>query len=303
VKIIILTNPSAGGGKARRGLDAAVDFLRRRGEAPQILESLTAKHLVNLAREMRSEKPDVVVSAGGDGTLHQILNGLFPGEAPLGIIPLGRGNDFARGLGISSDPRVAAELILKSKTRTVDLARVSHADGDARANQSQPILFAGIVGVGFDSVVNRYVIERARLFQGRLVYAWSLLRCLGTYRPQPIVITSDAQNFSGEVMFAVVGNNMYYGDGIRITPRAVLNDGLLDVCVIPAMSKWQLLRWVPSAYRGGHLAHPGIIYFNASRITLKSSAPLELFGDGEFLTDLPATIDVLPRALRVFAPQ
>lgn len=302
MKIIILTNPSAGGGKARRGLCEAVDALHRSGEDPQILESLGVKHLAQLARESRAKKPDVIVSAGGDGTLQHVLNGLFPGEVSLGIIPLGRGNDFARGLGIPSDPRAAAELLLKGKTRVIDLARAGHAEGAARRIESQPIIFAGIAGVGFDSMVNRYVNERARLFRGRLVYAWSLARCLGTYRPQPIELTSDAQNFSGEVMFAVVGNNTSYGDGIRITPRAVLDDGLLDVCVVPAMSKWELLRWVPGAYRGEHLAHHGIIYFKASRITLKSSARLELFADGEFLTELPATIEVLPHALRVLAP-
>lgn len=302
MKIIILTNPSAGGGKARRDLDAVVDVLRRRGEAPQILESRGAKHLVELAHEVRTEKPDVIVSAGGDGTLQHVLNGLFPGEVPLGIIPLGRGNDFARGLGIFTDPRAAAELLLKGKMRVIDLALAGHGESLPGQTESQPIVFAGIAGVGFDSVVNRYVNERARLFRGRFVYAWSLMRCLGTYCPQPIELTSDTQNFSGDVMFAVVGNNATYGGGVRISPRAVLDDGLLDVCIVPAMSKWELLRWVPSAYRGEHLAHSGIIYFKARRITLKSSARLELFADGEFLTELPATIEVLPRALRVLAP-
>ena len=89
---------------------------------------------------------------------------------------------------------------------------------------------------------------------------------------------------------------------MKITPRARLDDGLLDVCIVPAMGKWELLRWVPRAYRGAHLAHPRIIYFQARRITLKSAAPLELFGDGEYLRELPVTIEVVPRALRVIAP-
>lgn len=302
MKIIILTNPSAGGGRARRGLSAVVDVLRRRGEEPQVLESRSAEHLFELAREAGAAKPDAVVSAGGDGTLQHVLNGLLPSEAPLGVIPLGRGNDFARGLGIPFDPRAAAELLLKGKARVIDLARAGPAEGAPRQNKSQPVLYAGIAGVGFDSVATRYANESARRLQGRFAYAWGIMRCLRTYRPQPLELNSDAQNFSGEIMFAVVGNNTSYGNGVRITPRAVLHDGLLDVCIVPAMSKWELLRWVPSAYRGGHLAHPGIVYFQARCITLRSSARLELFGDGEFLTELPATIEVLPRALRVLAP-
>jgi diacylglycerol kinase (ATP) len=303
VKIIILSNPSAGGGKARRALHAAVSALRRGGEEPQILESRSARHLAELAREAEASKPDVIVSAGGDGTLQHVLNGLLPGEVPLGIIPLGRGNDFARGLGIPSHPGAAAEVLLKGHTRLVDLAQARGAGETAPPGESQAVIYAGIAGVGFDSVVTRYANERFQHFQGRFGYAWGIMRCLWSYRAQALELTSDARNFHGDVMFAVVGNNTSYGDGVRIAPRALLDDGLLDVCIIPAMSKWDLLRWVPRAYRGEHINHSRIIYFKASRITLRSASRLELFGDGEYLRDLPATIEVLPGALRVLAPQ
>ena len=87
-----------------------------------------------------------------------------------------------------------------------------------------------------------------------------------------------------------------------MAPRARLDDGMLDVCIVPAMSKLELLRWVPSAYRGEHLAHPRIQYFQASKVALSSPSRLELFGDGEFLQELPATIEAVPRALRVIVP-
>ena len=299
MKIIILFNPSAGGGKAHRLLDQAAEVLRRGGAELQILESRSPQHLVELARDAREEKPDVVVAAGGDGTVHYILNGLFPSAVPLGIIPVGRGNDLARGLGIPLAAPEAAEVLRKGKVREIDLARVRGADKTLQKDGTQSIVYACIGGVGFDSVVNRYANERARRVHGRLAYIWGILRCLKSYQAQPLEITSDAQNYSGEIMLAVVGNNTSYGDGVKVTPRARLDDGLLDVCIVPAMGKWELLRWVPSAYRGTHLAHQRIIYFQASRITLRSSAHLELFGDGEFLQELPATIEVVPRALRV----
>jgi diacylglycerol kinase (ATP) len=276
--------------------------LRCRGEAPQVLESQNSKHLVELARELQTEKPDVIVAAGGDGTVQHVMNGLLPGDVPLGIIPLGRGNDLARGLGIPPDPRAAAEVLLKGQERVIDLARAGIEEETARRPEPQSILYAGIAGVGFDSVATRYANEPARRLHGRFAYALGVMRCLRSYCAQPLEITSDAQNFSGDVMFAVVANNSAYGNGVKIAPRALLNDGLLDVCIIPAMSKWELLRWIPRAYRGGHLAHPGIVYFQARRITLRSTARLELFGDGESITELPATIEVLPGALRVLSP-
>jgi diacylglycerol kinase (ATP) len=99
-----------------------------------------------------------------------------------------------------------------------------------------------------------------------------------------------------------VGNNSSYGGGIRLAPRARLNDGILDICIVPYLSRLELLRWVPRAYRGEHLNHPRIKYLQARKITLSAPSRMELFGDGEFLQELPATIEVVPRALRVIAP-
>jgi diacylglycerol kinase (ATP) len=303
VKIIILLNPSAGRGKAHRALDKAVAVLRRGGVEPQIHESQSSKHLTELAREASEAQPDIIVSAGGDGTAHFVLNGLIGSQVPLGIISVGRGNDFARGLGIPSRPREAAEILIKGSTREIDLARVRNPDDAADGGKCLSGLYGCIASVGFDAEVNRFANHPARRFHGRFAYAWGILRCLKAYRAQPLVLTCDARNFSGEVMFAVVGNNASYGDGLRIAPLARLDDGLLDVCIVPAMSKLELLRWVPRAYRGGHLAHPRIIYFQARQITLRSPARLELFGDGEFLQELPATIEIMPRALRVIVPK
>jgi diacylglycerol kinase (ATP) len=135
-----------------------------------------------------------------------------------------------------------------------------------------------MAGVGFDTVVTRFANEQVRWVHGSLAYAWALLRCLRFYRPHRLEIASESQDFSGDVIFAVIGNNVAYGGGLKMCPRARLDDGLLDVCIIPAMEKFELLQWVPRAYRGNHLAHPRIIYFQARRISLKSPARLEILG-------------------------
>lgn len=316
MKIIILFNPYAGRGKAHHALDEAVAVLRRAGAELELRESPSAAHLIELAREASEIQPDIIVAAGGDGTVHCVLNGLVGSKVPLGIIPVGRGNDFARGLEIPFNTRAAAEVLLKNKLREIDLARARGSDSvpsksphltreaDVTVAEAGPwsVVYGCVAGVGFDSVVNRFANDRAGRLQGRFAYGWGILRCLKSYRAQPLKLTADDQTFHGEVMLAAVGNSTSYGDGVKITPRARLDDGLLDVCIVPAMSKWELLRWVPGAYSGRHLAHPTILYFQARRITLRSTARLELFADGEFLNELPATIEVIPRALRVVVP-
>jgi diacylglycerol kinase (ATP) len=123
------------------------------------------------------------------------------------------------------------------------------------------------------------------------------------YRPHPLEITADGVSFREEILFAVVGNNSSYGGGMRLAPRAKLDDGLLDVCIVPYIGRLELVRWLPHAYRGEYLLHPRIQYLQARKITLRTTARLELFGDGEFLQELPATLEVVPRALRVIVPR
>jgi diacylglycerol kinase (ATP) len=290
MRIIILLNPNAGRGKARFALREALEVMRRGGVELDVQESRDAEHLLALARRAAAEKPDAVISLGGDGTHHYVLNGIVGSEIPLGIIPCGSGNDFAKGLGIPTQARAAAEVLRSGNIRRVDLGRAGNT------------FYGCIAGAGLDSVVTRYANERVRRLRGSWAYAWSILRCLKSYRPEPLKIISDVQEFSGEVIFAVVGNNVSYGGGIHLTPRAKLDDGLLDVCIVPYMGKLEFLRWVPRAYRGEHLKHPRIIYFQARRVSLSTTSRLELFGDGEFMQELPATIEIAPRVLPVIVP-
>ena len=291
MRLTILLNPAAGRRQGARKFSQAIEVLRRAGVEPRIHESQSPEHLVDLARKAVEGRPDAVVSAGGDGTHHYVINGLVGSDVPLGILSLGSGNDFARGLGIPVEPDAAAGALLRGLPRSIDLARIG------------PTVYGCIAGVGFDSVVTRFANERVRWVHGAPAYAWAILRCLKFYRPHLLEVRSNGRNYSGEVIFVTVGNTVSYGGGVKMAPRARLDDGMLDVCIVPAMGKLELLRWVPSAYRGEHLAHPRIQYFQASRVTLSSPSRLELFGDGEFIQELPATIETVPRALRVIVPR
>jgi diacylglycerol kinase (ATP) len=290
VRIIILLNPSAKRGQARRLLAPALEVFRQHGVHFDVWESQTPRHLMELAGRACEEKADLIVSAGGDGTHHYVINGLFGSEIPLGLLPMGTGNDLAKGVGMPMDVNAAATALLNGPVRQIDLAQVG------------AVVYGCIAGVGFDSTVTRYANQHARWLSGSLAYTWSLLCCMPQYRPHQLEIIADGKSFSEEVLFAVVGNNASYGGGIRMTPRARLDDGILDICIVPYLSRLELLRWFPRTYRGEHLNHPRIKYLQARKITLSANSRMELFGDGEFLQELPATIEVLPRALRVIAP-
>ena len=290
MRLTILLNPAAGRRRARRRFQSALEVLRSAGVDPEVHESRSREHLIELARRAAESKPDLVVSAGGDGTHHHVLNGLAQSEVPMGLLSLGSGNDFASGLGIPVEPRAAASVLLHGASRLIDLGRVG------------PTFYGCIAGAGFDSVVTRFANEQVHWVHGSPAYAWAILRCLKYYRPYRAEIRSSARDFSGDVIFVTVGNTVSYGGGVKMVPRAQLDDGLLDVCVVPAMSKFELLRWVPSAYRGEHLRHPRIEYFQTSRVTLASTSRLDLFGDGEFIQELPASIEAAPGALRVIVP-
>jgi diacylglycerol kinase (ATP) len=264
--------------------------LRRAGVDAEVCESRSGEHLRELAREAAAARPDVIVSAGGDGTHHHVINGLWGSEVPVGIIPLGTGNDIPEGIGIPRDARAAAVALSRVKTRSIDLGRIGSR------------VYCGMAGVGIDSMVARYVNEHAPRIRGRLAYFWAIAHCLRVYRPQPLEVQAEGFVFSGQVMAVLAGNHASYGGGFRITPRARSDDGLLDVCLIPAMSKLSLLPWIPRAYLGRHLAHPRIQYLQTPRVMLNSPQSLDVYADGEFIQQLPATIEAIPHALNVVVP-
>ncbi|PYU98939.1 MAG: sphingosine kinase [Acidobacteria bacterium] len=225
MRLTILHNPAAGRRQGARKFSQAIEVLRRAGVEPRIHESQSPEHLVDLARKAVEGRPDAVVSAGGDGTHHYVINGLVGSDVPLGILSLGSGNDFARGLGIPVEPDAAAGALLRGLPRSIDLARIG------------PTVYGCIAGVGFDSVVTRFANERVRWVHGAPAYAWAILRCLKFYRPHLLEVRSNGRNYSGEVIFVTVGNTVSYGGGVKMAPRARLDDGMLDVCIVPAMGK------------------------------------------------------------------
>jgi diacylglycerol kinase (ATP) len=292
MRLAMIYNPAAGRGRARRHIAGAVEHLERRGAHVTVLASNSPRHLTHLAASAsRDGAIDLVVVCGGDGTLNLAVREFDLSRGTLGLLPLGSGNDFARVLGIPQGPIAACDTLLDGVPRQVDVAL---ANG---------LRYLGVAGLGFDSEVAAFANEGVTLLRGSLVYLYAILRVLPRFTPHSVRLCVDGACREEEIMFAVVGNSSQYGGGIRITPRASLDDQKLDLCVVGRTSRLQLLKTLPAAYAGKHLSSPFVTTEQGCEVSFQGDDPLEVYADGERLTTTPVMFRLASEQLTVMAPQ
>jgi diacylglycerol kinase (ATP) len=264
-------------------------------------------HATVLARAAVMAGCGAVVAIGGDGTFHEVVNGVL-GPAgtvrddartavAVGLIQAGRGSDFGRSVGIPSDLDAACARLISGRTQAIDLGHVRYHSfkGEQRSRY-----FANSAGVGFDAEVTLRANSAPRVLGGTIPYLSSLLLTLGTYRNKRIVLRSDGDTeWRGRVNSMVVANGQYFGGGMKIAPEALLTDSRLDVVILGDLGKIDLVRNVPKVYDGSHLTHPKVRTLRASQIEASSPDRLLLQADGEILGLAPATFTVVPLALRL----
>jgi len=281
----LLINPTSGAGRGERVLNrlrGVTGVEARTTSGPDDLR----EQLAAIAREGAAR----VIVAGGDGTLHQAIQTLSGSGCALGIVPTGSGNDLARALGVPLDPLQATHRALEATPRTIDLGRVGER------------WFAGVAGVGFDGEVARLAHERFGQRRGRWIYPYAVLRTLLSFRPPHASIEYDGGRFEGSVMLVALANTPCYGGGMRIAPRAKIDDGWLDLVIIRRVSRLRLLAVFPRVYRGRHVTDPAIEFHRVRSAVVRVDRPLTFFGDGEPLASCGAEgreITVHPGALTV----
>ena len=244
--------------------------------------SASPEDMTRLAAEGSRGGFDRVVVCGGDGTLHRALRDYDLSGAPLALIPLGSGDDFAKVCGIPSDVRAACEVAVRGAVQEVDVA---HANG---------IRYLGVAGLGFDSEVARYANEEVKFLRGPLVYVYAILRVLPRFTPHQVRINGKDDT----IMFATVGNSRQYGGGIRIVPEARIDDGMLDFCIVHRTSRFQLLKTLPLAYSGAHVKKRYVETGRGREFRFESDAPLEVYADGELVTTTPVTFGLVGEKLK-----
>jgi diacylglycerol kinase (ATP) len=286
LRIQLIFNPAAGRGRARRLIAQAEGCLRARGVAVELRESASPADLIRLSAEASRAGFDRVVVCGGDGTLNLAIREFDLGNGTLGLLPMGSGDDFARVLGIPRDVEGACNVIVDGIVREVDVAT---ANG---------LRYLGVAGLGFDSEVARYANESVKFLRGSLVYLYAILRVLPRFTPHRVRMNDRQET----IMFACVGNSRQYGGGIRITPSAAIDDGILDLCLVHETSRLQLLKTLPLAYTGAHVKSPFVETARGVEFRFTSERAMDVYADGEKLTATPVVFALAAQKLRIAAP-
>lgn len=297
-----LVNPASGGGAAPEAVVPVARLLREAGATVDVTYSPGPRAMPGLVTAA-VERGDVVVSVGGDGMLSSLAGEVSAAGGTLAVLPAGRGNDFARMLGLPGTPEDLAALLLSGSTCRVDLLCASFPGAPPRE-------VAGSVYCGVDARAAE-LVDGAHRLPRRLQYPYAAVRALLTYAPARYLLSVDGEERELEAATVVVANSAYYGKGMRIAPPASVTDGLLDVVVIEAASKAALVRSLPKVYDGGHVDLPEVTVLRGRRVELRADPSrtagpgVPVGGDGEPLGTLPPlsgdplVVEVRPAAVSV----
>lgn len=293
----IFLNPRAGAGRAARRAEDVRSAFRELNFAVKLIETRSAEELRTRARAEIGAGSRKLVAMGGDGTLQLLVREVIGGEAAVGVIPVGGGNDFAAALGIESWKQ-AVRAIVRGRTRLVDVVKVRFENG-------QESRYVGGGGAGLDAEAAQHASGRFAKWPGRLRYIGAAITAFEKYPGAEFEVTSGAENkpeISGRALLAAALNTPRYGGGVRLAPDAKVDDGLLDFVVLEKLTRLEIMRLLPALFFTGKLKTKRLKRFRAASARVCARVPLPFHGDGELLGTTPVTIEVEPKALRVLAP-
>jgi len=284
-RLLLIVNPSAGGGRTTRTLPAVEAALAGWGADVRIERTRDIDHAEALVAESVADAR-VPVAFGGDGLAGRVAGAAADAGILAAVLPGGRGNDFLRALGASRDPAQAAAALATATERRLDLGM---ANGRA---------FLGIASLGFDSDV-QVLANRTRLPLGSQVYTYAALRTLSSWQHARFSVEVDGEARSVTGWSVAAANSPYYGGGMRYAPDASLDDGMLDVVLAAATSRRRFLQMLPRVFSGRHVDDPHVEVLKAQRITVDADRPFPVYADGDPVAVLPVTLTVRPGALRL----
>jgi diacylglycerol kinase (ATP) len=292
--VVVVANPTAGRGKGAKLIPKVDALLRSLGVAHTIRICESPEDPERQAWLAANDGADIVAALGGDGQVGACANGVMGTDSALAVIPAGTGNDFARHLGLDrKDPLAAVRLLASPTFKRIDAVKVTTPERER--------YYVNIGGAGFDSEVNEHA-NKVRRLQGTAKYIYSTFVTLARFAAGEFLVKVDGKDHQFKGMMLAVGNATSYGGGMRVTPDARSDDGLLDVCVIQELPKWQFVKAFPKVFSGKHVGHPAVTMLRGKQIEISADRPFQVYADGEPVGCLPATFTVLPSALRVVVP-
>ncbi len=288
--LLVVANPRSGRGRSRKKADSFIGIATSRGYTCTLISVLGEKTMLDSISQALSEGTyDGLIAVGGDGLLHTLLPVIKEFNIPFTVIAGGTGNDFAREIGTKGQTHRQILDSVQSEPVALDSFAIS-----ARGQKHHAVQ---VLSLGFDALVN----ERAnslKYVKGKAKYVFALLRELSVFKPIHFTIELDGRVFEREAMLIAIANGPSYGGGMLISPGADNADGVLDLVIVNKVSIPQLLRVFPKVYRGKHITHPAVEMLRGKRIHIEADA--KAFADGEFVANLPISVDVEPGSLRVW---
>jgi YegS/Rv2252/BmrU family lipid kinase len=301
-KWLVIVNPNAGKGKGKKDWETIAAILKKENIA--CITNFTERkgHAITYATEGITAGYRKIITVGGDGTLNEVVNGVFLNkicpatDISLALIPVGTGNDWGRMFGIPLDYNRAIEIIRDNRQMLHDVGLVSFYNGSEKKQR----YFINIAGLGFESaVVMRTNIQKDMGRGGKLIYFYNLLMSLLSYKNTRAEIEIDGTKTYADVFSLNVGNGRYCGGGMRQTPDALPDDGMLDLTVINGMGKLEIIRNLKILYDGTILKHPKINGYRCKSIKVSSDSVIYAEADGESLGHTPVEFSIIPAGINV----
>jgi YegS/Rv2252/BmrU family lipid kinase len=299
---LVIVNPNAGNGKGKKDWEHISSYLKNSGLKWSAEFSEKKGHAIIMSQEAITAGYRKMLCIGGDGTLNEIVNGAFSQkicsskDITLGLIPVGTGNDWGRMFGIPLNYEKAINIIKEGKTILHDIGRVNYFNGSEKGER----YFINIAGLGFESVVvKRTNIQKDKGKSGKAIYFYNLLMSLISYKNTKAEIVIDGKKSEANIFSLNVGNGRYCGGGMRQTPFAVPDDGLLDVTVIKGMGRIEIILNLKILYDGTILKHPKVDGYKCRNVAVSSDSVLYVEADGESLGHTPAEFSIVPSSINI----
>jgi YegS/Rv2252/BmrU family lipid kinase len=299
---LVIVNPNAGNGKGGKNWDRISALLKQEDLQFRVLVTGRKGHAKTIALEGINSGFRKIITIGGDGTLNEVVNGVFLNnvcptkDITLALIPVGTGNDWGRMFGIPLDYEKAIKIIAENKLMLHDVGKVIYYDGPEKKER----YFINIAGLGFESVVVRRTnYQKDRGHSGKLIYLYNLLMSLMSYKNTPAEIIIDGEKRYADIFSFNVGNGRYCGGGMRQTPNALPDDGFLDATLINGIGKFEIIRNLKILYDGSILSHPKIDGFRCRNIKVSSDSVIYVEADGESLGHSPAEFSIVPGSISI----
>jgi len=295
----IIVNPVAGAGRTAREWPRIKDLFRGQGLRFEHDETEAPGHAIELAKDAANKGYETIISIGGDGTIHEIVNGMYAvgstKDVNLGIVCTGTGSDYARTIGIPRRFEEACRRLSEPKKRTVDLGAIEYSNNGKKTER----VFVNFAGMGFDAEIVRRTTRSFKALGSTLSYLLGVFTTLVSYRNREINMIIDGEESMKKVCAVIASNGRYAGGGMFAAPDADPSDGLLDLMIIGDIGKVDLIRSLPSIYKGTHASHPKVTMMRAREVEIPSEQSLSLQADGELLGILPARFRIIPSALNL----